>query len=189
MKISAILPAVVILSAGCRSNPLAAADDNAVNPPEIVRNDDVVRDGAPPAFLPRAVIYRTNGDYDDRVTVTLDASGTSLLSYPAPTDVTAASAPLVVADNWLLDRRGGISMNTAFLDWTYAQYASMKRTPTPAEIMSHIIPDARVIAVKTLPLTATEAATDTARVNAIITHLSDTKVSQVQSRQAVTELK
>lgn len=159
-----------MLSAGCRSNPQASSqNDNLTAPlPEIVRNEDIVRDGAPLALQPRAVIYRTDGDYDDRVPVTLDASRTSIVSYPAPTDVTAASAPLVMADGWLLDRRGGICMNSAFLDWTYAQYAAMPHAPSIAEMMSHIIPEARVTAVRTLPLTATEALADTARVNTMI---------------------
>lgn len=159
-----------MLSAGCRSNPqVSSQNDNLTAPvPEIVRNEDIVRDGSAPAFVPRAVIYRTNGDYDDRVPVTLDATRTSIVIYPAPTDVTTASAPLVMADGWLLDRRGGISMNSAFLDWTYARYAAMPHTPSIAEIMSHIIPEARVTAIRTLPLTATEALADTARVNTII---------------------
>lgn len=159
-----------MLSAGCRSNTQASSqNDNLTAPvPEIVRNEDIVRDGAAPAFLPRAVVYRTNGDYDDRVPVTLDATRASIVSYPAPTDVTEASVPLVMSDGWLLDRRGGISMNSAFLDWTYAQYAAMPHAPSIAEIMAHIIPEARVTAIRILPLTATEAAADTARVNAII---------------------
>ena len=121
-----------MLSAGCRSNPQASSqNDNLTAPvPEVVKNEDIVRDGAAPAFLPRAVIYRTNGDYDDRVPVTLDATRTSIVSYPAPTDITSASVPLVLADGWLLDRRGGISVNSAFLDWTYAQYAAMSHTPS-----------------------------------------------------------
>lgn len=166
-----------MLSAGCRSNTQASSqNDNLTVPvPEIVRNEDIVRDGAAPAFLPRAVVYRTNGDYDDCVPVTLDATRTSVVSYPAPTDVTEASVPLVMADGWLLDRRGGISMNSAFLDWTYAQYAAMPHAPSIAEIMAHIIPEARVTAIRTLPLTATEALADTARVNAIIKHLTDLK--------------
>lgn len=159
-----------MLSAGCRSNSQATLqNDNLTAPvPEVVKNEDIVRDGAVPAFLPRAVIYRTNGDYDDRVPVTLDATRTSIVSYPAPTDITSASAPLVLADGWLLDRRGGISVNSAFLDWTYAQYAAMSHAPSIAEIMSHIIPEARVTVIRALPLTATEALADTARVNTMI---------------------
>lgn len=119
-------------------------------------------------MLPRAVIYRTNGDYDDRVTVTLDATRTTLMSYPAPTDVNADSAPLVVADGWLLDRRGGIGPNTAFLDWSYAEYAAFPSVPSPADIMAHVIADARVTATRALPITASEALADTAVVNEFI---------------------
>lgn len=44
----------------------------------------------------------------------------------------------------------------------------MSHTPSIAEIMSHIIPEARVTAIRVLPLTATEALADTARVNTMI---------------------
>lgn len=161
-----------MLSAGCRSNRDApSVDDTYPDNPQVVKVDRVVRDQGPLTAIPQAVIYRTNGDYNDRVTVTLDASRSRLVSYPAPTDVTVASAPLVMTGGWLLDRRGGIGPNSAFLDWTYAEYSRLSATPSPAEILDHVIPDARVTAVLQLLMPATEAMTDTARVNDYIREL------------------
>ena len=162
-----------MLSAGCRSNREApSVDDTYLDIPQVVRVDRVVRDQGPLTAMPRAVIYRTNGDYNDLVTVTLDASRSSLVSYPAPTDVTVASAPLIMTGGWLLDRRGGIGPNSAFLDWTYAEYSRLSATPSPSEILDHVIPDARVTAVRRLPIAATEAMTDTVWVNDYIRQLA-----------------
>lgn len=169
MKISAILPAVVLLSAGCRSNRVSEpVNDTYPEVPQVEKIDRTVRSQGPVTMLPRAVIYRTDGDYNDRVAVNLDASRSSLVSYPAPTDVSAASAPVVMKDGWLLDRRGGVGLNTAFLNWTYAEYSALESAPTPAEIMAHVIPGARVTAVRQLPMTASEALADTAAINACI---------------------
>lgn len=164
MKIITILPALLLLSAGCRSAQ-RSANDNIPPMPDISWSDGHIRASAPLTALPHAVVYRTDGDYDNRVMVTLDDSRTRLVSYPAPTDVSPASVPYVMAGGWLLDRRGGISLNSAFLDWTYEEYSRLPHAPSPAEIMSHIIPGACVTAVKQLPMTATEALADTAAVN------------------------
>lgn len=166
-----ILPAVLMLSAGCRTSPVAhAAGNGNPPPPPVERYDEAVKAEPAPAAIPRAVIYRTNGDYNDRVMVILDSSRTSLVSFPAPSDVTRSSSPLVMAGGWLLDRRGGIGYNSAFLDWTYADYSALPSAPSPSEIVAHIIPGARVTALEALPLTATEALADTALVNRLILH-------------------
>lgn len=168
----------MLLSAGCCSNKATGEvepQSKETTPDEAVAvkfRDGGMRGGGTVNFLPHGVIYRTNGNYDDNVTVMLDASRQALVMYPAPTDVSTASAPLVMADGWLLDRRGGIGDNTAFLDWTYAQYAQLPETPSQAEIMRHIIPSARVTAVKVLPMAATAALADTAAVNVFIRSLS-----------------
>ena len=38
-------------------------------------------------MFPKAVIYKTNGDYNDNVPVNLNADRTSFVSYPDPSDV------------------------------------------------------------------------------------------------------
>lgn len=112
---------------------------------------------APADYIPRAVVYRTNGPWNECVMVTLSPSRDALVSYPAPTDVNVNSAPVVLKDGWLLDRRGGVSTNSAFLRITYAEYAALPQAPAPDSIMSMVNPDARVTEVKRLPITASEA--------------------------------
>ena len=55
-------------------------------------------------------------------------------------------------DGFLLDNRG-IGANTAFTSWTYAEYMAMPSAPSAAEIMNHILPDARVTEVYQMPFT------------------------------------
>lgn len=90
--------------------------------------------------LPRAVIYKTDGNYDDLVPVTMDAARTVILSYPAPTDIydgTAYRKPTKLIDGYLLDNRG-ITRNTVFLDYTYEEYAKLDPYPTAESLSGHI---------------------------------------------------
>lgn len=118
-------------------------------------------------YLPRAVIYKTSGDFDSNVPVTLDAGRTSLVSYPAPTDLTDASTPVRLADGWLLDRRG-ITPTTAFTRWTYDEYAALPAAPSAEAILAAVIPGARVTEIRRLPFYVGEA-TDTEAINRLIT--------------------
>lgn len=112
----------------------------------------------PVAAMPKAVIYKTNGDYANYVPVTLNDERTAIVSYPGPRDVSAdLSTPLPIDNGWMLDRRGGISKNTAFLKYTYTQYSGIKGTPTAEELMRAIVPDARVTEVQVLPMTLNQA--------------------------------
>lgn len=169
-----ILPAVILLSAGCCSVQ-RSAHEYTPPMPDVSQADGHIRASAPLAALPHAVVYRTDGDYDNRVMVTLDASRTQLVSYPAPTDVSPASAPYVMSGGWLLDRRGGIGFNSAFLEWTYDEYSRLPQAPSPAEIISRIIPGARVTAVRQLLMTVNEALADTAAINTWLTTSSVTE--------------
>jgi hypothetical protein len=103
-----------------------------------------------PAALPQARIYRTSIDVDAYVPVTVNPVDGKLVSYPAPTDITGASMPVVLKDGWLLDRRG-ISPNTRFINYTYSKYHDLSEAPSPAELQSAIIPDARVTEIVELP--------------------------------------
>lgn len=103
------------------------------------------------AYIPKARIYRTNGDYDSLVPVTLDASRTKLISFPAPSDL-KSGLPVKLDEGFLLDNRG-IGENTAFTRWTYAEYSAMESAPSPQEIMKNIIPDARVTEIYEMPFT------------------------------------
>ena len=106
--------------------------------------------------MPRAVIYRTNGDYADLVPVVLSADGSKLTWYPDVRDIRATSAPMDAGDGWLLDRIG-VGEHTVYLDYTLDQYRSLGTTPPASELMRHIKPDARVTEVIVLDMTTPEA--------------------------------
>lgn len=112
----------------------------------------VIGGGRPAAFIPRAVVYKTNGDYNNYVTVVVTDDGNGLITYPAPGDVGEQSVPTVVADGWLWDHRGGIGPNTRFLTYTYNEYHALPEAPTVAQLMDAIIPQARVTAAYRLPI-------------------------------------
>ena len=62
---------------------------------------------------PKAVIYKTNGNFSNNVPITLSADSKKLISFPAPSDITEQTAPIKLSQGYWLDRRG-ISPNTAF---------------------------------------------------------------------------
>lgn len=118
--------------------------------------------------LPKAVIYKTNRDVDNNVTVVLTPDHQNLVSFPAPSDVGAFSTPLHLADGWLLDRRGGIGPNTAFLTYTYSEYAALAETPSSDSIISMLMPEATVTEAYRLDMPLNDALADTAAVNRLI---------------------
>lgn len=163
-----VILAMAAMASGCSSAHKSTRSD-AIAIDE--KNDFVANPtSAPPhAMIPRQTIYRTNGDWNDHVAVRLNPDG-SLAYFPGPGDITAESAPIPVADGWLMDRQGGISTNSAFLKWTYAEYGQLKALPSVAQIKAAIIPYAKVTAVETLPISTSEARQDTALVNRLITN-------------------
>lgn len=122
-----------------------------------------------PSVLPNAVIYKTNRDVSNHVSVVLTPDHMSIASFPAPSDVGTFSTPLHLAEGWLLDRRGGIGSNTAFLTYTYSEYSALTQTPSPNDLMTAIIPGITVTEAYRLNLTLSHALNDTATVNRIIT--------------------
>ncbi|MDE6542146.1 MAG: hypothetical protein K2L74_09040 [Muribaculaceae bacterium] len=165
MKLHMIFPALALL-AGCRGTAPAAADTAAA--PEVVQAaPEAAPAQAPARMLLRATVYKTSVPCADNVAIGLNAAGTAVQSFPAPSDVSAASAPLQLPGGWLLDRRG-IAPNTAFIRLTYAQYAALPEAPSTAELMKMIIPGARVTEMRRLSMTPQEAAADTAAVMAEI---------------------
>lgn len=106
---------------------------------------------------PRAVVYSMNGAYSGYVPVTLSDDRKALVSFPAPSDINEDQKPVNVGDGLWLDRRG-VSRNTAFTKWTYEEYEALETTPTPDEILSNLIPEARVTEIISLPMFAGEAA-------------------------------
>lgn len=166
LGVVAILAAVL---SGCKTQtPMSGTDNNSGPQLEIVKAPAQTPLGGKRA-LPFAVIYRTNGNYDNHVIAQYDRATDTFISFPAPTDVAETSAPLQLVDGWLLDRRGGVSLtNTVFLRWTYAEYHRLEHVPTLNELRDAILPDAKVTAVQRLDMTTYEAQRDTAAVNALI---------------------
>ena len=119
------------------------------------------------AMLPMAIIYRTNGNFNDNVPVTLSHDRKEIVSFPAPSDITPASAPIPLAKGFLLDRRG-VNGNTAFTQYTYESYSALKEAPSIKVLKESIIRGAEVIEIVRLPMTLTEAINDTTRCNNII---------------------
>lgn len=164
--------ACVCVTMACCHTTKGSASDNATVQDEQLEYGTMqvnpTKGGTPSAsMIPKAVIYKTNGDYNDLVPVTLNADGTKLISYPAPTDLSENSTPVTLKDGWLLDRRGGIGTNTAFLKYTYKEYMQLSNV-APAEIMKWIVPDAHVTEVKQLPVTINEAMADPQSLNKYI---------------------
>ena len=120
------------------------------------------------AHRPMAVVYRTSGDYGNLVPVTLDATGTRIVSYPDPADLRGnAVSPLPLRDGYLLDRRG-IGPRTAYLDITIDEYSRISSAPAPAELLRRIAVRSPFAEMYSLPITAAEAVRDTAACNAYI---------------------
>lgn len=157
------LVAIAIMPVACSTKKTA----EVVAEPEI----STISAGRPmagtAAMMPKAVVYKTSAPSADLVPVQLNDKG-ELVSFPAPSDLTANSTPLPLTDGFWLDRRG-ITATSAFTRWTYAEYRAMKQAPSPAEILNNINPAIKVTTVMQLPMTLTEAEADTAVVNAIIT--------------------
>lgn len=108
------------------------------------------------AALPYAMVYRTRADYSNNVPVTLSADGERILSYPDPRDLTSRAIPLALHKGYLLDRRG-ISVNTAFLDYTYEEYARLQRAPSAEELLAHIVARNAIVELYRLPVTLSAA--------------------------------
>lgn len=123
-------------------------------------------------YLPKARIYRTSCDCPELVPVRLSQSGTSVVSYPSPTDLTLSSEPIALADGWWLDRVG-ISPDSRFTTYTFSQYCAMGQAPSLEELLSHIDSECRITEIRALPLSVGEAAADTAAVNNIIRNRID----------------
>lgn len=134
--------------------------------PELIQAPERVIGNSHVKALPRAVVYRMAGDATAaNVPVQLDANG-YIVSYPDPRDVRGAE-PVALGDGWLLDRRG-ISEQSVFTRYTYAEYSALAAPPTLADLRDAVIPGARPVDIHRLDMTPSQAAADTAAVKAAI---------------------
>lgn len=87
------------------------------------------------------VIYKTIKDFSNYVPVTMNASKTEIISYPAPSDLLfdgKTTTPTKLRDGYLLDNRG-INENIVFLKFTYDVYSKMKEAPSLSEMQQNIL--------------------------------------------------
>ncbi len=93
------------------------------------------------AAAARVLVYRTRTDMNNNVPVILSDDGSSIVSYPDPTDLRTPGGPPTptqLEQGWLLDRRG-IGMHVAFLHMTYGNYAAMKEAPSMVELEAALL--------------------------------------------------
>lgn len=107
-------------------------------------------------YLPKLHIYRTNGDYINNVPIMLSADGKSVVSFPAPSDISMQSLPLELSDGWLIDRRG-VGGNSVFTRYTYEEYMNLSQTPSVAQLIEAVIPGSGVTEIVELPFNQSEA--------------------------------
>lgn len=87
------------------------------------------------------IIYRTHGDYDHLVPITLNETGDGVSSFPAPSDLYTEgqlALPVKLKKGFLLDRRG-LGIRSAFTSFSYEEYAALERAPGPEELLSRVI--------------------------------------------------
>lgn len=142
------LPAA-LLATGCshKTNQTAVVDTATAPLPSAVGNR--------PWAMPKASAFRMNGDFADRVAVTLNPDGT-LAYFPAPSDITPESAPLSLGNGWWLNRQG-LGPNSVFTKFTFRDYAALKTAPSPGEIIKAIVPGSEVTVFTLLPWPVSEA--------------------------------
>ena len=165
-KLTAIATMALLALNGCKSQ----SDGSNATHTTVPDSRLIVNEGPMPggellaSAMPRAIVYRTGADYADKVPVNIDTRSGAIVGYPDPRDLHAASMPLPLAEGYLLDRRG-ISPSVAFTSFTYAQYAALKAAPTIEQLSESIINRHPIVEMYQLPISAAEAAADTAKVN------------------------
>lgn len=96
----------------------------------------------PKAFVPSVIIYKTRGDYNNLVPVTMDITHSHIVSYPDPADLRrydgALRLPTPLNNGYLLDNKG-INAQTAFIDYTYEEYVALDTIPSLDQFMQHIV--------------------------------------------------
>lgn len=152
--------AALALTAGCSSRRAAAQEEPV---PEGQLKIDVTEmkpniPGKPAGIMPKAILYKTSGDFRDNVPVQVNADG-SLLSYPAPSDIPENARPILLKSGWLLSPVG-VSNQTTFTTYTYDEYRRLEEAPSPEEILKAVIPGSRVTITIQVPMTQSEALAD-----------------------------
>lgn len=154
MKKSVYFVSLAAVLASCSPKAGVADGGNATNPVAVSIPGRELNSKPVSAVL-KASAFKMSGDYSCNVAVTLNADG-SLAYFPAPSDLTSASAPVEIGDGWWLNRQG-LGPGSVFTKWTFDEYRALKSVPSAAEIKAAVIPGASVTEFKVLPVTAYEA--------------------------------
>lgn len=147
--------ATAILIAGCSSNRVATGEETVPEKIDLNSMKLPLHHQGDKAMLPKAILYKTSGDYRDNVPVKLNDDG-SLMSYPAPTDIPENATPVELKSGWLLSPVG-VGKGTVFTTYTYDEYRKLAEAPAPEEILKAVIPGARVTITIQVPMTLQEA--------------------------------
>lgn len=162
MKKSAYILPLVGLVASCSPQTYAPKDavvigrnSNSVAESKEVAVQPVLVQKPLTGMMPKATAFKMTGDYANNVAVTIGSNG-ELTYYPAPSDITNASAPTSIADGRYLNNQG-LSANSVFTKYTYEEYSKLPSVPSQEELKAAIIPGARVADMIQLPYTIGDA--------------------------------
>jgi hypothetical protein len=90
---------------------------------------------------PHVLIYKTKGNYDTKVPVTLSENKKTITSYPDPTDLLVNGQyclPTKLKQGYYLDNKG-IGLNIAFINMEYSYYSKLVKPPKIEELMRMIV--------------------------------------------------
>ena len=132
---------------GRNSNAAAEAKDATVQPVPVQRPLT--------GMMPKATAFKMSGDYANNVAITIGADG-RLTYFPAPSDITKASAPTSLGNGWYLNNQG-LSANSVFTKYTFEEYSKLPSVPSAEELKAAVIPGARVEDMVQLPYSIGDA--------------------------------
>ena len=162
MKKSAYILPLIGLLASCSPQTYAPKDavvlgrnSNAANDAKEAAVQPVPIQRELTGMMPKATAFKMTGDYADHVAVTLGANG-ELTYFPAPSDITKASAPISLGGGWYLNNQG-LSANSVFTKYTYEEYSKLPSVPSQEELKAAVIPGARVADMIQLPYSIGDA--------------------------------
>lgn len=164
MKKLILILSVCMAVASC-THKTSAVEETAMSEVRPVKKVSAPRMGAA-AYLPNATAFRMSGDFSDNVAVTVGPDG-ELTYFPAPSDITADSAPIALGKGWWLNNQG-IGPNSVFTKYTFAEYAALPETPSVTQLKEAIIPGAKVTEFIELPVKIGEAIRNIDEVKAYI---------------------
>ncbi|MCH5223455.1 MAG: hypothetical protein J1E82_05385 [Muribaculaceae bacterium] len=182
MKTSLFILPLVLLAMSCTSHRYVYSPDaGKVSDPYKIDDMMLPKDKMPKievptnrvklptqGMIPNATAFRMSGDYANNVAITLNNNG-EIIYFPAPTDITADSKPIQLANGWWLNNQG-FGQNSVFTTYTFAEYAELPAVPTPEQLKNAIIPGARVTGFIELPCPVGEASSCISEINS---YLSD----------------